>query len=178
MSALIRRLRALAPSREQLEANPWLRRLAPYLADPKLWCWSRRGVAMGVAIGLFIGFLIPVAQILLAAAAAVVLRANVPIAAAGTFVTNPFTVPPIYYGAYQLGAWATGTSGTAAVSWTDPFSIMESLGSIGLPLFTGLAITACFAAAASYLLISQVWIWHVAAKRRGVRLIDRIRTAK
>ena len=173
MSALIRRLRALAPSREQLEANPWLRRLAPYLADPKLWCWSRRGVAMGVAIGLFIGFLIPIAQILLAAAAAVVLRANVPIAAAGTFVTNPFTVPPIYYGAYQLGAWATGTSATAAVSWADPFSVMESLGSIGLPLFTGLAITASFAAAASYLLISRAWIWHVAAKRRGVRPIDK-----
>jgi uncharacterized protein (DUF2062 family) len=173
MSALIRRLRALAPSREQLEANPWLRWLAPYLADPKLWCWSRRGVAMGVAIGLFIGFLIPVAQILLAAAAAVVLRANVPIAAAGTFVTNPLTVPPIYFGAYQLGAWATGTSATAAVSWADPVSILQSLGSIGLPLFTGLAITACFAAAASYLLISRVWIWHVAAKRRGLRLSEK-----
>ncbi|MBI5790884.1 MAG: DUF2062 domain-containing protein [Rhodocyclales bacterium] len=170
---MIRRLRALAPSREQLEANPWLRRLAPYLADPKLWCWSRRGVALGVAIGLFIGFLIPVAQILLAAAAAVVLRANVPIAAAGTFVTNPLTVPPIYYGAYQLGAWATGTSATAAVSWADPVAILESLGSIGLPLFTGLAITASVAAAASYLLISQLWIWHVAARRRAARPNDR-----
>ncbi|MBK7768299.1 MAG: hypothetical protein IPI44_21010 [Sulfuritalea sp.] len=50
MSAAIRRLRALAPSREQLEANPWLRRRAPYLADPKLWHWSRRGVALGVAM--------------------------------------------------------------------------------------------------------------------------------
>ena len=169
MFAVIQRLRALAPSREQLEANPWLRRLAPYLADPKLWHWSRRGVAMGVAIGLFIGFLIPVAQILLAAAAAVVLRANVPIAAAGTLVTNPLTVPAIYYAAYHLGAWATGTSTTAAVSWVDPISILAGLGSIGLPLFTGLAITASFAAAASYLLISRAWIWHVAAKRRGAR---------
>ncbi len=169
MSALIQRLRALAPSREQLEANPWLRRLAPYLADPKLWCWSRRGVALGVAIGLFIGFLIPVAQILLAAAVAVVLRANVPIAAAGTLVTNPLTVPAIYYAAYHLGAWATGTSATAAVSWADPFSILASLGSIGLPLFAGLAITAILAAIGSYLLISRVWIWHVAAKRRAAR---------
>ena len=173
MSALIRRLRALAPSREQLEANPWLRRLAPHLADPKLWCWSRRGVAMGVAIGLFIGFLLPVAQILLAAAAAVVLRANVPIAAAGTFVTNPFTVPPIYYGAYQLGTWATGTSASTAVSWADPVSVLQSLGSIGVPLFTGLAITASLAAVASYLLISQVWIWHVGARRRAARPNDK-----
>jgi len=169
MSNVIQRLRALAPSREQLEANPWLRRLAPHLADPKLWHWSRRGVAMGMAIGLFIGFLIPIAQILLAAAAAVVLRANVPIAAAGTLVTNPLTVPAIYYAAYQLGAWATGSSATAAVSWADPVSVLTSLGSIGVPLFAGLAITASFAAAASYLLISRAWIWHVAAKRRGAR---------
>jgi uncharacterized protein (DUF2062 family) len=98
-----------------------------------------------------------------------VLRANVPIAAAGTLVTNPLTVPAIYYAAYQLGAWATGTSATAAVSWADPVNVLESLGSVGVPLFAGLAITACFSAAASYLLISRVWIWHVAAKRRGVR---------
>jgi uncharacterized protein (DUF2062 family) len=169
MSAVIQRLRALAPSREQLEANPWLRRLAPYLADPKLWCWSRRGVALGMAIGLFIGFLIPLAQILLAAAAAVFLRANVAVAAAGTLVTNPLTVPPIYYAAYQLGAWTTETSATAAVSWADPVSILENLGAIGLPLFAGLAITAGFAAVASYLLISRVWIWRVNAKRRGAR---------
>ena len=172
MSALIRRLRALTPSRKQLEASPWLRGLAPYLADPKLWQWSRRSVALGVAVGLFVGFLIPVAQILLAAAAAVVLRVNVPIAAASTLVTNPLTIPPIYYAAYQLGAWATGTSATAAVSLADPVSILQSLGSIGVPLFIGLAITACFAAVASYVLISRAWIWYVVAKRRGVRLID------
>lgn len=165
---MIQRLRALVPSREQLEANPWLRGLAPHLANPKLWHWSRRGVAMGVAIGLFIGFLIPVAQILLAAAAAVFLRANVPVAAVGTLVTNPLTIPPIYYAAYHLGAWATGASATA-VSLAGPFSIWESLGSIGVPLFTGLAITASFAAIASYLLISRAWIWRVSAKRRVAR---------
>ncbi len=169
MSALIQRLRALAPSREQLEANPLLRRLAPYLAHPKLWHWSRRGVAMGVAIGLFIGFLIPVAQILLAATLAVFLRANVAVAAAGTLVTNPLTVPPIYYAAYHLGAWATGASATAAISLADPASIGANLGAIGIPLFAGLAIAASFAAVASYLLISQVWIWRVSTKRRSAR---------
>ncbi|MBK9019855.1 MAG: DUF2062 domain-containing protein [Sulfuritalea sp.] len=74
----MQRLRAAVPSREELEANRWLKVLAPYLADTKLWHWSRRGVAAGVAAGLFIGLLIPLAQILLAAVAAVVLRANIP----------------------------------------------------------------------------------------------------
>lgn len=170
MPPFIQRLRARVPSREELEANRWLRVLAPYLADTKLWHWSRRGVAAGVAIGLFIGLLIPVAQILLAAMVAVVLRANIPVAAAGTFITNPLTVPPIYYAAYHLGAWATGTSAPAAFSLADPFSIWENIGTIGMPLFAGLGISATFAALASYLLISQAWAWRIAVKRRISRL--------
>jgi uncharacterized protein (DUF2062 family) len=169
MSAFIQRLRARVPSREELEANRWLRVLAPYLADTKLWHWSRRGVAAGVAIGLFIGLLIPVAQILLAAVVAVYFRANIPVAAAGTLVTNPLTVPPIYYGAYHLGAWVTGTPAPAALSFADPSSIVENLGTIGMPLFTGLGISAIFLAVASYMLIWQTWAWRVAAKRRHAR---------
>lgn len=158
----------MAPSREQLQTTPGLRGLAPHLSHPKLWLWSRRGVALGVAVGLFVGLLIPVAQFLFAAAAAMFLRANVAMAAAATLVSNPLTVPPIYYGAYHLGAWITGTSAAAGLSLADPWSLLAHFGSIGLPLFTGLAITACVAAVASYLLISQMWIWRVNARRRSV----------
>ena len=73
MVALIQWLRALAPSREQLEGNPWLRRLAPSFIEPRLWQWSRRRGAGGAAIGLFIGLLIRVGQMPLAAALAVVM---------------------------------------------------------------------------------------------------------
>lgn len=169
MPPFIQRLRARVPSREELEANRWLGVLAPYLADTKLWHWSRRGVAAGVAIGLFIGLLIPVAQILLAAMAAVVLRVNIPVAAAATLITNPLTVPPIYYAAYHLGAWATGSPAPAAFSLADPSSIWENLGTIGMPLFAGLGISAAFLAITSYLLISQAWAWRVALKRRNSR---------
>lgn len=167
MVPMIRWLQNLAPSREQLEANPWLRGLAPYLAHPKLWHWSRRSVAAGVAIGLFIGLSIPIAQILLAATAAVVVRANVAVAAAGTLITNPLTVPPIYYAAYQLGAWATGASIPTDISLTDPSSLLTNIATIGLPLFAGLGIAATVAAISSYFLISQLWAWRVTARRRG-----------
>lgn len=169
MSPFAHRLRAWVPSRETLEANRWLRMLAPHLTDPKLWLWSRRGVAAGVAIGLFIGVLIPVAQILLAAGVAIAMRANIPVAAAATLITNPLTVPPLYYAAYQLGTWATGTSAPASLSFADPASIWENLGTIGTPLFAGLSITATFAAFASYLLISQAWAWRISMQRRAAR---------
>lgn len=155
MFAVIQRLRALAPSREQLEAHRSLRALAPFLSNPKLWQWSRRGVAAGVALGLFIGLLIPVAQIL--------------IAAASTLITNPLTFPPIYYAAYQLGVWVTGSSAAVTFSLTDPAALWDNIGAIGIPLFTGLAIAATGAAIVSYVLISQAWAWRTAAKRRGTR---------
>ncbi|MDD5404664.1 MAG: DUF2062 domain-containing protein [Sulfuricella sp.] len=99
--------RRLIPIREVLLANRWLRWLAPWLGHPKLWHWSRRGVALGVALGVFFGLLIPLAQIPLTAAA-VVLRANLPAAAASTLISNPVTFAPLYYTAYHLGAWVTG----------------------------------------------------------------------
>jgi uncharacterized protein (DUF2062 family) len=139
------------------------------LSHPKLWQWSRRSVAMGLAAGLFVGLLIPVAQFVFAVAAAVCLRSNVAVAAAGTLVSNPLTVPPIYYAAYQMGAWATGTSAAEGMSLLDPLSLFEHVGSVGLPLFTGLTMTASMAALASYVLVSRAWIWRVNLRRRGVR---------
>ena len=68
------------PTREQLAKHRATRWLAPWLGQRKLWHFSRRSVALGMAIGIFFGFLLPVAQIPLSASTAVVLRANVPAA--------------------------------------------------------------------------------------------------
>jgi uncharacterized protein (DUF2062 family) len=107
---MFERLRRLAPSREAIESHRWLRWLGPALYHPRLWHMSRRGIALGAAIGVFFGLLIPIAQIPASAAAAVLLRANVPSAVASTLVTNPLTFPPIYYAAWRLGHAVLGTT--------------------------------------------------------------------
>jgi hypothetical protein len=159
------------PSREQIMGNRWLRWLHPFLGHPQLWHWSRRGVAMGVALGVFFGLLIPFAQIPFSTGAAVLLRANVPAAAASTLVTNPVTFGPVYYAAYHLGTWIYGTGDNANYPDTPPeveqdLSIWERLSQLGLPLITGLAIMAVIFGLASYFVISAVWYWRVMAKRR------------
>jgi uncharacterized protein (DUF2062 family) len=45
---------------------------------------------------------------LLAAPAAVIFAANLPLSIALVWITNPITMPPIYYGCYKLGAWILG----------------------------------------------------------------------
>ncbi len=167
------RLRRLVPTRETLASNRWLAWLAPWLGHPKLWHWSRRGVALGVGIGVFFGLLIPLAQIPAAAAAAVVLRAHLPAAAAATLVTNPVTFGPIYYGAYRLGAWMTGenppplempASGTAEAA-APP--LLERVAAHGKPLLVGLLTAAAIAGTATYLLIDLIWRSRVLLRRRA-----------
>lgn len=151
--------------------NRWLAWLRPFLAHPRLWHWSRRGVALGVAIGVFFGLLIPIAQIPFSAAAAVLLRANVPAAAASTLVTNPVTFGPVYYAAYKLGVWIHGGEAADAPPKLAPAEdgnsgLWDRVSKLGLPLITGLGIMAVIFGLASYAIISAVWYWRVKARRR------------
>ena len=66
---------------------------------------THRSVPRGVALGLFVGVIIPVHAHRVAALLAIPLRANVAMAAACTLVVNPLTIPPIYYAAYRIGSW-------------------------------------------------------------------------
>lgn len=165
------RLRELLPTRQQILANRWLRWLAPWLGHPALWHWSRRGVALGVALGVFFGLLIPIAQIPVTAIAAVVLRANLPAAAASTLVTNPVTFAPVYIAAYHLGAWVTGEKvPKAAVARAAPptgdISLWTRIIGLGRPLLVGLLLLAIGCGLATYLLINLLWIWRIRSRRR------------
>jgi uncharacterized protein len=184
--SVLDRLRRLLPSPEAVQANRWLRWIGPALHHPRLWHMSRRGIALGAALGVFFGLLIPVAQLPLAAGAAVVLRANVPTAVASTLVTNPVTFGPVYYVAWKFGSWvlhepaeggerpATSQEDDAAIAaaqarggllgWVE--AAWLRLAALGKPLFVGLVIFACVFGVCTYAVVSAVWHWRVRAKRR------------
>jgi len=163
--------RRFIPTQESLMNNRWLMWLTPWLAHPKLWHWSRRGVALGVALGVFFGLLIPIAQIPITAAAAVVLRANLPVAAASTLVTNPVTFAPVYYAAYQLGSWITGET-TPLIDFETieqqetevDKGFFESIQALGKPLLVGLSIMASVAGILTYFIIDLFWRWRIGSR--------------
>lgn len=172
------------PTRESLHNNRWLRWMGPALHHPRLWHMSRKGIALGLALGIFFGLLIPVAQIPFSAALAVVLRANVPVAVASTLVTNPVTFGPVYYGAYHLGRWVLQEpplSDAAAARKLDASKAAEPvdkgwrehlahgwiyLSTVGKPLVVGLAIVATLSGIAIYFIASGVWILKTRWARR------------
>lgn len=182
------------PSREALHNNRWLRWLGPTLQHPRLWHMSRRGIALGLALGVFFGLLIPVAQIPASATMAVLLRANLPVAVVSTLVTNPITFGPVYYGAYRVGKAVLGKRAlpeeevTAVIAQARgdgvedvPEGVVErlkswwqQLGKLGKPLVVGLAIVATVAGLLTYFLVSGVWALSVLWSRRR-RLRQRIR---
>ncbi len=70
---------------------------------------SPEAIARGAALGVFTAFL-PIFgfQMILAALLATFLKANRPAALLATWVSNPFTMPPIFLFTYRLGVALTG----------------------------------------------------------------------
>ncbi len=178
------------PKPETLRQNRWLSWLGPALLHPGLWHFSRKGIALGLALGIFFGLLIPVAQIPASATLAVLLRANLPMAVASTFVSNPITFGPLYYGAYRLGKVVLGEP---PISEQEAMKVLDEaqveppeiegisdrmaywaghLGTVGKPLVVGLAILASASGLAVYALTSGLWILRTRWNRRK-RLRDR-----
>lgn len=149
------------PEKDQILAYRWLSPVRPYLGDDSLWDLNRSSVSRGVAVGLFIGLLLPVAQFLFAIAAAVLLRGHVPVSAACTFVTNPLTVTPIYWLAFQIGGYLlpprhqTLDTLETAGSWFA--QVVHWAGAMGVPLLTGLAVMASVTAVVGYALVWLCW---------------------
>lgn len=171
----LRRFLPTLPSRDQVRENRWLRWLGPALHHPRLWHVSRRGIALGVALGLFFGFLTPIAQIPLSAGAAVVLRANVPSAIVSTLVTNPVTFGPVYFAAWKLGSAVLGVNhapppelAVATAAPPGPWwrALRTRVVGVGKPLFVGLSIFAVAGGTCAYLLVTWAWWARVTWQRR------------
>ena len=174
-------LRAWLPDADAIRSNRWLRWLGPALHHPRLWHLNRRGLALGMALGLFFGLLIPLAQIPLSAAAAVVLRAHLPTAVASTLVTNPLTFGPVYYAAWMLGSALLGEPAGAPPDLPGPEAaagnadgsawqraVDFALG-VGKPLLVGLGVMATGVGLATYFIVLAAWRISVLWKRRRRR---------
>ncbi|MCK5819903.1 MAG: DUF2062 domain-containing protein [Psychromonas sp.] len=98
-------IKRFSPNVETLKAHPHLKFLGNKLLNSNLWNINRKCTARSAAIGLFSAFIPIPFQMVLAAGLSVLFSANIPLAVALVWLTNPITMPPIFYAAYRLGAW-------------------------------------------------------------------------
>jgi uncharacterized protein len=170
-------LRKRMPSQASMAESRVLRPFAKYIFRGELWRWKRESVARGVACGVFFGFMIPLLQIFAAAIAAVFIRANIPISAVSTLVTNPFTFPPVYMAAYQVGSLFIDyvPDSTPNVGWFA--GVLDWFDKVGPPTVLGLFIFAVVGSTAMYVIVNTVWKYR-SLKRRRTPLSLRARRVK
>ena len=173
MSGLIGTLKSKLPTRDWVAKSRWTRPFAHHLLRPDLWRLNRRSVPRGVAIGLLIAPIIPVAHTMFAALAAVPTRANLVIAAAVTWLINPFTIPPFYYLAYLVGTAMLHLDAMSALPHVDhPAAGQATQWAAWLiaksgPLALGTLVMSVVIASIGYLVSSFFWRWNIGRKWRA-----------
>lgn len=154
-------IRKLLPDPRKIRENRYLAVFGKLLHEPNLWHLNRRSASGAFGIGLFFAFWPVPFQMWLSAACAIPLRANLPLSVATVWITNPFTMPPIFYGAYKVGSTVLGTDMSHfkfELSWGW---VLESLTTIGPAFLLGCLICSIVFGTLGYYGLNGLWRWSV-----------------
>ena len=93
-----------------------------------------------------------------------VFRVNLPLSVALVWISNPLTMPPMFYGAYLFGVKLLGSeehpfSFELSIDW-----FMQSLGTIAAPLLVGCLVIGVLSSILSYGLIRLLWRFSVVSE--------------
>ncbi|KTE25243.1 MULTISPECIES: DUF2062 domain-containing protein [unclassified Sphingopyxis] len=175
-------IRRNSPTREDLLESRFVKPFAHRVAHSHLWRFTRTSVRRGTALGLFVGifFLIPGVQIAGVALLALPFRANIPIGAAMTFLSNPLTTPFILAASVWLGNVLFGLrtnvadlyvlydEGASLIEWWHWFT--ANAGPALLGGVAGLFVISVVSAVVGYVLASVGWdAWIRLRWRRKIR---------
>ncbi|MEW7978498.1 MAG: DUF2062 domain-containing protein [Candidatus Sedimenticola endophacoides] len=154
-------IKRYTPDHETIRNHKHLRVFGRLLHDPSLWHMNRRSVAGAFAVGLFWACIPMPMQMLAAAATAIPARVNLPISVALVWITNPLTMPPIFYFNYLVGTWVMGREPRMHGFEMSSEWFAESMGQIWQPLYLGSLVCACVAALVGFVGMRALWRLHI-----------------
>jgi len=164
-------LKRYAPSPKTIREHKSLSFLGTALHNPSLWHMNRNSVARAFAIGLFCTWLPFPMQTIIAALLAIYYRANLPISVVLVYITNPVTIPPMFFFAYKLGSVMLGLEYEPIAMDMSWQWLSTTLGQIWQPLLFGCMILAIVSSASGYFIINTLW-------RKNIRHRWKERTAE
>ncbi|WP_438863663.1 DUF2062 domain-containing protein [Neptunicella sp.] len=150
-------IKRFIPDHQTIKQNKFIALFGTLLHDANLWHLNRRSAAGAFGIGVFFAFWPVPFQMWLSAAVAIPLRVNLPLSVATVWITNPFTMPPIFYGAYLVGAWILNTPANEfhfQLSWQW---VVQSVETIGPAFLVGCGVCAVFFGLLAYFGLHLVW---------------------
>jgi len=166
-------LKRLMPDPHSIKNNKYLQIFGGLLHKNNLWHLNRRSIAKAFAVGLFFAFVPVPFQMVLAAGIAIFVNANLPLSIALVWITNPLTMPAIFYLCYIVGTWAINAPEkpfefNASWQW-----IIDSLTTIGPAFLLGCLICSTVFSFLGYIGINIIWRSSVAKewnKRKNLRI--------
>ncbi|RUO77802.1 DUF2062 domain-containing protein [Idiomarina seosinensis] len=150
-------IKKLVPNHETIRQTKVMRLFGSLLHDANLWHLNRRSASGAFAVGLFTAFIPVPFQMVLAAAVAIPFRVNLPLSVGLVWISNPITMPPMFYLAYRLGNWllaAPPQPFSFELSWTW---LIASISTIGPSLLLGCLVLGTLASLTGYLGIRLLW---------------------
>jgi len=162
-------IKKFAPDHEVIRNHKHLRMFGKLLHDPNLWHMNRRSVSGAFAVGLFWAFIPIPMQMVMAAATAIPTRVNLPISVALVWITNPITMPPMFYFTYRVGTWILGTPASTESFNLNLDYLSNSMSEIWQPLFLGSFVCALLASGIGYCIMRGLWRLHIVRHLRRRR---------
>ncbi len=159
------------PDHQRVKEHKHLQIFGSLLRSSDLWHLNRHSISGAFSVGLFIAWVPIPFQMVLAAAAAIYFRVNLPISVGLVWITNPITMPILFWLAYWVGAGILGTP-PINIEFAQSYQwLKDILPLIWKPFLLGCLINGTVSAVAGYYGIRTFWIWHVGRqwKRRQLQ---------
>ncbi len=161
-------LKQYMPDHEKIRNHKQLNQVfGKLLHDPNLLHLNRRSVSGAFFVGLLFAFVPLPSQMIMAAGAAIWARVNMPISVGLVWITNPVTMPPIFYFCYKVGTWILQTpmhDVNFELSWQW---VSTELGIIWQPFLLGCAVSGITAGTLGFLLVRLLWRIHIVRHYRA-----------
>jgi len=138
---------------------------------------NRKSVSKAILVGLFWAFIPMPMQMLAVLATTPFIKFNVPLALSVVWLSNPITMPPMYYVEYLTGNFILGREGIESIEMTVEW-FQENLENIFVPLYVGAAFYSIVVSSVVYFLINQLWIFSVKQEKEEQVQLRKDRKAK
>ena len=154
-------IKRLMPNSQSIKNNKHLKIFGDLLHNPHLWHMNRHSVAKAFAVGLFFAFMPVPFQMILAAGTAILINANLPLSIALVWLTNPLTMPAIFYACYAVGTWLINAPVQEIVFEANWQWVLDSVSTIGPAFLLGCGVLAVIFSMLGYCTIKGLWRYSV-----------------
>lgn len=162
------------PDHHRIRSHNHLKIFGKLIHDANLWHFNRRSVSGAFAVGFFCAFIPLPLQMVIAAGIAILVRVNLPISVSLVWLTNPLTMPPLFYATYKVGAFVLGQEAISSDYQLTAEWFTEQLDLIWQPFLLGCLICGIISALIAYSSIRLLWrlhiVRHIKERRRRMKL--------